>query len=612
MKHRPTHAARTYVGMLAFFLVMMAGADTVSAHALLLRSSPAADTVLERSPAFIQLWFSEDLNGSASKIVVWDRYRHEFNRTHAALVPGQSRRLQVGLRPMHPGAYLVLWTSVSAQDGHILHGSYLFFVQQRGPGPSLAGVSTGGNAQSFPGALDVANIVSHWVELLAVTLWAGSAAFSWLIVGRMTSIAEQVRAHEEMRARSVLRLALVVLVLAGCATLALQAYSLAGSWSSASGVSTWREIFDVQYGKLWIARQLLALVALMAVIYGAGARRSATAWRITGLHANERGSLTLQTHAGGSARALLVLAGIVYLYLLAASGHASSADVGAVWSSHIVSVSVGIDWLHLLGASLWFGGQMYILFILIPSMRNVPYSRDNVRAFLQTLNRFSVVAYASVALFTLSGPINGKIHIDSWYALFNSVYGRTLMVKVILTALMMLTSAVTVYALRPRIQRLAATPAGSGHDPAARALHNLYRWLRIEPGLGLGVLLATSVMFYYPVPPGFAPTGPGSYTMRASGITATLILQPDRSGPNAATVQLHDARGRPLLAHVTVLSTMLDMVMGTGLASLQQSTPGTYRGTVDLGMGGHWRLELLIYQPSGTLVRMSARIQVGT
>jgi hypothetical protein len=64
-------------------------------------------------------------------------------------------------------------------------------------------------------------------------------------------------------------------------------------------------------------------------------------------------------------------------------------------------------------------------------------------------------------------------------------------------------------------------------------------------------------------------------------------------------------------ARLVVLTTMLDMPMGTGLADLNETKPGTFTGTTDLGMGGHWRLQILMYQPSG-LSRMSVVIRVGT
>jgi copper transport protein len=309
-----------------------------------------------------------------------------------------------------------------------------------------------------------------------------------------------------------------------------------------------------------------------------------------------------------------------------------------------------------MASALWFGGQIYIAIVLIsalgvrslrpagtqPETGRPVSSSCTTGAFLDTLDRFSPVAYASIALFALTGPFNAKIHIPSWYAFFNSIYGRALIAKIGLIGLMMLVSANHVYRLRPRL-RLSALPsppaplppAGEGAwtedetastwdspSPTMRErglggegaplIKRLTAWLRFEPCLGAGVLLAVSVMFYYPVPAGFGPTGPSVYTVRAAGLVAGISIKPDHAGPNQITVSLRNRQGQPVRqATVVALPTMLDMPMGTGRSPLTQTRPGQYTGTADLGMGGRWRLEILIFQPSG-LARMFVDVQVGT
>jgi copper transport protein len=228
------------------------------------------------------------------------------------------------------------------------------------------------------------------------------------------------------------------------------------------------------------------------------------------------------------------------------------------------------------------------------------------------LNRFSPAAYISIALFVVSGAFAAKVHIPSWYAFFNSVYGKTLIVKMVLIGGMMLTSALTVYVLRPQLRQTLVRAASDPLVAGRPLLERLMRWLHVNPVLGAGVLLATSVMFYYPVPAGFSPAGPSAYVAHAAGLTATLTIKPDKSGPNEITVVLKDQQGRPVQqARLIVLTTMLDMAMGTGLGDLNQTKPGTFTGTTDLGMGGHWRLTILVYRPSG-LSRMNVEVRVGT
>ena len=119
-------------------------------------------------------------------------------------------------------------------------------------------------------------------------------------------------------------------------------------------------------------------------------------------------------------------------------------------------------------------------------------------------------------------------------------------------------------------------------------------------------------MFYYPVPVGFSPAGASAYSARGGGLSAVLKLTPDHSGPNTLSVTLRTNNGKPVRqAQVTVLTTMTDMVMGTGLTVLHEKGPGHFAGLADLGMGGHWRLEILAYRPSG-LTRLYVDVLVGS
>jgi copper transport protein len=579
--------------LVAVVSFLLCGASPAYAHALLLRSDPAEGALLQASPRLVHLWFSEDLNASASKIIVWDRHRRVLSAGAATSVPGRPRQLEVRLKTLSPGSYLVLWTSVSAQDGHVLHGYYLFSVKVRGPGPSLAGVSTT-TSQGWPDGQTLASLLAHWLELLAAVCWVGAVAFSAFVTRAMSGDLDgSANAGERKRLGWTIGISVATLVAASTVVLVAQAYSLDGnSWGAILSRSTLGSIFGAQYGELWIARQALALVALLAVI---------------ALFRSNKGSFG--TGGVRGANSVQFALGLVYLYLFAGSGHAASANIGNVAGSSIVSGAVFLDWLHFLADAAWFGGQMYIVLVLIPALR-VRRDASHARTFLRCLDRFSPVAYAGIATYVLSGAFAAKIHIPSWYAFFNSIYGRALIVKMALIGLMMLCSTLTVFLLRPRLKRRMLAD-GERTSVSAPQMSRLLRWLGVNPVLGVGVLLAASVMFYYPVPTGFGPSGPNVYVTQSGGVSARLHVTPDRSGANQLTISLRRL-GKPVrTAHVTVLTTMLDMEMGSGLVPMSAVAPGTYRGTADLGMGGHWRLQILVFQPQG-LTRMSVKVQVGT
>ncbi|PZR97519.1 MAG: hypothetical protein DLM70_19185 [Chloroflexi bacterium] len=504
--------------------LMLATPRLALAHALLLRADPPPDVLLRTAPARIHLWFSEDLNGSASRVVVWDRHRTVMNARGPALVPGHPRELEVALERLPPGSYLVVWTSVSADDGHLLRGSYLFSVKVRGPGPSLPGTASSGGGQGLPDAAGLGALFAHWLELLAAVAWIGSAAFSAFIFRSFADRCDPVMAGiEELRLRLLLRVSLVVLLSSSVADLVLQAYSLAGGdWGSAISTTTIRSIFGEQYGQLWLGRQALGLVALAAT-FATSIREDEPRGRELAVAAGERGSVSLIAPVP-------IIFGIIYLYLLAASGHAASVNVGTIEGSHMYSAAIFLDWLHLLGVALWFGGQIYIALALIPALLTSGASGGDTPLFLEILNRFSPVAYLSVALFSVPGTFNGAVHIPSWDAFLESVYGRSLIVKIGLVGIMILVSIYTVYILRPHLRRALAGP-----DPhlvvGSRGVKRLVWWLRVNPVLGAGVLLATSVLFFYPVPATLSARGQQWSQVALPGVTIhSLAVGHDHSG----------------------------------------------------------------------------------
>ncbi|HEX6506362.1 MAG TPA: CopD family protein, partial [Chloroflexota bacterium] len=410
---------------------------------------------------------------------------------------------------------------------------------------------------------------------------------------------------ERLRLRTFLRLALAVLVLSSGLVLLMEAYSLAGSdWTRVLTRSTLSEVFAGEYGQLWIARQVLVLAALLGTPLIGVARTAPSRVR----------SLAAAVPEQSPPFGLLVSAtlGFIYLALFAASGHAAASDVWSVAGSRLVSGAVFADWLHFIGDGLWFGGQIYIILVLIPALQLRKTLGSHTHVFLDALNRFSPFAYGSIVLFTVSGLFAAKIHIPSWYAFFHSIYGWALVIKVGLIGLMMLVSTFTVFIVRPHIRDTIDGFAPGEAMSTMVWLRRLLDWLGVNPVLGAGVLLATSVMFSYPVPAGLSPAGPSAYPIHIGSLSGTLALQPDRSGPNQVTVTMHDAQGRPgQQATVVVLTTMLDMEMGTGKVALTRSRPGVYVGSTDLGMGGHWSLRLLMYSPAG-LAQTTIQVQVGT
>lgn len=593
--------------LLALVLALIVAPRMALAHALLLRSEPGQEAVVRREPGVIHLWFSEDLNSTLSKAVVWNDQRHQVDKgddrvTHA-------RELTVSLRPGLPnGTYLVLWTSVSSQDGHVLKGAYLFSVGHKGKPPAAPSLSS--TSQNFPpGPEGLVSLVARGLELAMAGLWLGLALFLVVIAptpARDSQATELAQATSE-KVMAVMPIALVLLFLARSVSLIIQANVLAGDWATTFRASTFKGLLlDTEYGHIWIAFQCLVVVGL-AVSFAAYIRRKsalATSPRAAPATAGADSRLysfmlpvprlSVRVFSPGS---LLLTLALVAAYLLAASGHAATVNLNHTGTG-ILTVPVAIDWVHVLATGLWVGGIFAVSLALIPAFKSL--SNGPRVAFLDTLDRFSPFAYASVLVLAATGGFNGKVHVPSWDAFFNAVYGRALIVKMVLVLLMIVISAFTVGIVRPRLRgHLVST--GKDERPVRFLEAVLVRWLRVGAVLGAGVFLATAVLNAYPVALIFgAPAGPFGMQTTSQGLGITLRLNPGRAGPNTFTVLLKQG-GRPVkLAEVRIIETMLDMNMGTQYVIVNQKGRGVFKGSGQIAMGGHWQLEVLVRLPNRT------------
>jgi copper transport protein len=97
------------------------------AHAHLLRSSPAENAVLEKSPPVATLVFAEPVTLTAVKIE-----STEGVKTAVKPLPAQpTAEASMALPPLAHGHYKISWRAVS-DDGHMMSGEIHFIVGEKG------------------------------------------------------------------------------------------------------------------------------------------------------------------------------------------------------------------------------------------------------------------------------------------------------------------------------------------------------------------------------------------------------------------------------------------------------------------------------------------------
>ncbi len=169
-------------------------------------------------------------------------------------------------------------------------------------------------------------------------------------------------------------------------------------------------------------------------------------------------------------RQLALVSGLGLAATIAWTGHAGSTldELGIL---HLTA-----DVLHLTAAAAWIGGLVSLTWLLAESRRD-PACASLVR---DATRRFSTLGIASVATLFSTGIVNAWILVGSFNGLIATGYGRLLMLKIALFAVMVTFAAVNRFRLTPRLV-LSATSASQ------RSLRLLTRNSMIEIVLGLAV-----------------------------------------------------------------------------------------------------------------------------
>ncbi|MDI3297892.1 MAG: copper resistance protein CopC [Bacillota bacterium] len=123
----PRSFMRLAAVLLAAALALLAPLRPAWAHAEFVRSDPAPGSTVDRSPATVTAYFSEEMEPAFSTMTVVDAQGRSVTAGPSHLLEG-NQAMQVPLRPdLQPGVYTVRWKNLST-DGHSLSGSFTFRV----------------------------------------------------------------------------------------------------------------------------------------------------------------------------------------------------------------------------------------------------------------------------------------------------------------------------------------------------------------------------------------------------------------------------------------------------------------------------------------------------
>jgi copper transport protein len=472
---------------------------TASAHALLVKSDPAANAILNAPPSQVRMWFSEDINPGTSRAVVVDTTNREVDNKDAHVSDDDSKEMIVTLPLLKAGTYVVVWRTQSSNDGHITGGSFIFRIAAPdGSVPPVPATLPTGNIPGGAGLADasssgldapsIAQAVFTWLALLGMVFWVGGVIWeTWILpsgLARDGALREAALASE----RRFLRLAPIALIVGLVADIGMilaQSAELAGDFTGAVSPPLLRAVlFGSRFGAFWWMRELVALAALIltlaaikrglplgreasgatlpttadddGAIAGWGHELLLTLRRIPQLPGRLVAGLRARTLAGAT---LVLLAGAL-IVAFALTGHAAAVP------NNELAYALAVDLLHLVCNAAWVGGLLYISLIFVPALARLDV-RSRARVLALGLPEFGAVAILSAFLLALTGSLNTTIHLSSIQQFLTTAYGRTLFVKIELFLLMVGISAWHAFRVRPQLAQMLTEQDAHAGSPVA-------------------------------------------------------------------------------------------------------------------------------------------------
>ena len=460
-------------------LALASVAAAIRLHTELEDSDPDADAVLTESPAAVTLAYTTEVQLALSSVTVASAAAGgtaDPAGELAYLVAGRHDVLVLHFTaPLPSGSYIVSWRT-AGPDGHPISGEFGFRVDlpmleeveedEEGDAAGAGDPPVAGGTERDPAAredaqvaeaepsVDILALATRFAFYTAIVGLLGAIAFKTLVLGAVAAhLPEAATAAVTGRVWRIAAIAAGLLLL----TLPLRFWFQTQSFLPDDALGN---LGAVTPGTAWSTGWWLQGGAGAVVLFGIGLARPggsrvAGGWRFAAL-----GALALP---------------IVPLV----SGHA--------WADSPLALSSLATYLHVVAASAWVGGLCCLVCAGLPALRNPGQPADGAPSPLPALvGAFSRLALAAVGLLVVSGAVKAWLHIGEPSDIWNTAWGRSLLVK---DAVVLGVMALGFYNWRVVRPALASDP---GPD-------RLRRSATLELLLGAAAVIATSFLVVQPL-----------------------------------------------------------------------------------------------------------------
>jgi copper transport protein len=446
---------RALAGLVAACL--LSAPATVLAHGGLKSSVPASGATLSAAPTEIRLVFTEAVELAFTRVAL--RGPNGAVQLGVSLFTGADRRTVVSpiAAQLSAGQYTVTWQA-AGPDGHPVRGTFTFAIAANAGAFAPPPLNAHHDPAMFPdaGRFDAGSplyVMIRWLQFTAILVLTGAVAFQVIVLGLFRKNWRQdspMLGPASRRAANVGFYAALVLAVVVLMRLVAQSYAMHAGAGFAPALM-WPMIGRTTWGWGWLLQVLATAVAIAGFF---AARKDLTlGWGIAAIGA------------------------VLGAFAPALSGHAASAPM-------LRPLAIFADGVHILGASGWLGSLFVLLVAGIPAAMELD-TGDRGPAVADLVGAYSPTALVFAGVTAVAGIFSGWIHLGTIPSLWQTEYGKTLLVKLAVLAAVTATGAYNFLYVRPRLGKI-------------DGVRKIRRSATVEVGVAVVVLLVTAVLVATP------------------------------------------------------------------------------------------------------------------
>lgn len=570
-------------------------------HAFVTISDPSPSQSVASSPSKVDVFFSEPVDVKYSKLKVLDQNGKQINTNDLDYLNGDQSSLSAKMPQLKDGVYTVSTTVLSQTDGHVTDNAFVFAVGEAAVPSNVT------HSNSQESNFYIPEAVARFPTLVGQVIIVGgafSAYWLWRPIYRITGLSSwfyDIRKIMDKRMVSLFLIGSTILLISNFAILVIQASSISAAVM---------DVIATRFGMVVLARIILSLSLFSISIYEFRSYRKSP--RI--LSKGETAGIMTQ--------------GIVLLLTTSFMGH------GAVNNQFS---SITLDFIHNLAASVWIGGVIYLGFILTPILRNYKQMKKEYKIALLSLiiPRFSLIVVTIFGFIVFTGPFLLYTLDNNLGQVLSSLYGKTLIVKLALAAIMVAFGSYNQLSIHKQAQShtsivISVTTKGTSKDTDDRtepdfSNDNRRKWTKKKRGdliskfsrvtkteSIVGILLLASVAFLVNTGVPFNESGGKAQDQPyINGISQqvedrfrstyfgennsriVLSIEPFTVGSNNFTISFVDSKNIPLdISSVTLKYTETEKSIGPITIDVQKVSKGIFSAKGAFGIPGLWSLQI--------------------